>query len=187
MLLAVFMTIVSSIPLVPLVDNVLNELPKKVLAYYPDPLVVRIDKGEVSTNVSLPYYLPIPEEIRTRMATSGDILYLGVIDTETPVSLSQFKAYQAGFWLSKEYLVVDDGSGGIRVTKFGPQVNYTLNESILKGLMDTIQPFFKFVAPALVLMIFIGMLISFVVNQNGRYGRSAGGSSGRQQAHRERC
>ena len=164
MLLAVFMTIVSTIPLIPSVNTTLNDLSRNIIAYYPDELEVRIDKGEVSTNVSEPYYLAMPKIMREHVATATDLEYLGVIDTHAQVSLEQFKAYKAGFWISKEYIIADDGNGGIRISKFGPQMTYTINKSTVQGIMNTLQPFIKFVAPILVLVIFVAMLLSFVLN-----------------------
>lgn len=164
MLLAVFMTIASTIPLVPLVNNTLNDLSKNIIAYYPDELEVHIEKGVVSTNVSEPYYLAMPTILRENIATATELQYLGVIDTHTQVTVEQFKAYKAGFWISKEYLIAADGNGGIRISKFGPQMTHTINESSVQSLMDSLQPFFKFVAPILVLVIFVAMLMSFVLN-----------------------
>ena len=164
MLLAVFMTIVSTVPLVPLVNSTLSDLSKNIIAYYPDELEVHIDKGVVSTNVSEPYYLAMPKIMREHVATTTDLQYLGVIDTHAQVSVEQFKAYKAGFWISKEYLIADDGSGGIRISKFGPELTYTINKASMKSLVNTLQPFFKFVAPILVLVIFVAMLLSFVLN-----------------------
>lgn len=164
MLLSVFMTIVSTIPLVPLVNNTLNDLSSNFVSYYPDELEVHIDKGEVSTNVAEPYYLVMPKILREHVATATDLQYLGVIDTHSQVSVEQFKAYKSGFWISKEYIIADDGNGGIRISKFGPQMTYTLNELAVKELISTVQPFFKFVAPILVLIIFVAMLLSFALN-----------------------
>lgn len=164
MLLAVFMTIASTIPIVPLVNTSLNDFSRNLLSYYPDELVLTINQGVVSTNVDEPYYLPMPAVMRAHVATSTDLQYLAVIDTHTPVSVEQFKAYKAGFWVSKEYLVADDNTGGIRITKFGPQVTYTLNEQSVQDMLSAVQPFFKFVAPMLVIVIFVAMLLSFVLN-----------------------
>ncbi len=164
MLLSVFMTIASTIPLVPLVNNALNDLTKNVVAYYPNELVVHIDKGEASTNVSEPYYLTMPNVMREHVATTTDLLYLGVIDTHAQVSVEQFRAYKAAFWISKEYLVADDGSGGIRFTKYGPLLTYTLNKQAVQNMLNSVEPFFKFIPPILVLIIFIAMLLSFTLN-----------------------
>ncbi len=164
MLLAVFMTIFSTIPLVPTVNTTLNDLSRNIIAYYPDLLEVRIDKGEVSTNVSEPYYLAMPKIMRDHVATATDPQYLVVIDTHAQVSVEQFKAYKAGFWISKEYLIAGDGNGGIRIYKFGPQVTYMINESSVQSFMKAVQPYFKFVAPILVLVVFVAMLLSFALN-----------------------
>ena len=164
LLLAVFMTVVSSLPLVPTINKVLREFPGSFLAYYPDELEVNINQGIVSPNVNEPYYLPIPQKWSMPIATTSNMLYLGVIDTKTPVSLEQFEAYKAAFWISGNALVVKDQDGSVRISKFGPTVSYVINEENLHGILDRVEPYFRFVAPVVVLAIFVGMILSFVLN-----------------------
>jgi len=163
LVLALLVTIVSSIPLVPGINRALIEFPQKFFAYYPDDLEVRIVGGHATTTVTEPYYLPLPTFLQGTMGTSSNTQFLGVIDTKTPVSLEQFQNYHSFFWISENALVMEDG-GNVRVNMFGPTLNYTVNESTLRGLFTRAEPYFKFVAPIVVFFIFLAMIAVFVLN-----------------------
>ncbi len=163
LVLALLVTIVSSISLVPGINRALIEFPQKFFSYYPDELEVKIVGGHATTTVPEPYYLPLPLFLQSVMGTSGDLRFLGVIDMKTPVSLEQFKNYQSFFWLSENALVVEDG-GNVRVNMLDPTMNYTVNESNLRVLLTRAEPYFKFVAPVAVLLVFLAMVGAFILN-----------------------
>lgn len=161
MLLSLFLTIVSSIALVPLINQTLHNFPKNFLAYYPDELEVRIVNGHASSTVAEPYFLPIPKALEEGIGTSTR--YLGVIDTQTPVSLERFSSFNALFSVSENAFIVRDERGSIRVSPFASNFNYTVNESLLRGLIVGAEPYFKFVAPLVILIVFIAMLFMFTL------------------------
>jgi hypothetical protein len=163
MFLALFLTITSSLSLVPLIGKTLNDFPKIFLAYYPDELEVRITNGHASSTVAEPYFLPLPEFVKESMGSSTGILYLGVIDTGAPASLERFQPLNALFSISENALIMRDQQNGVRISPFGPDFNYVLNERVLSDFILRIEPYFKFVAPAVVLIVFLGMLLTFSV------------------------
>jgi maltodextrin utilization protein YvdJ len=164
MLLALFLIIVSSISIVPLIGKTLNNFPQKFLAYYPDELEVRIINGHASSTVTEPYFLPIPDMLKGSIGdNSSSTQNLGVIDTQTPASLERFQSYNVLFWVSGNALVVRDQQGGLRISPFSLDFNYIVNEKVLHDLIGIAQPFFKFVAPIVVLVLFIAMLLMFAV------------------------
>lgn len=165
MLLALFLTIVSSISLVPVINKTLYNLPNIFATYYPDELEVRIINGHASSTVLEPYFLPAPLMLKESLGSNASTTpYLGVIDTQTPISLERFQAYNAFFWVSNNALVVRDQQGGIRISPFSPNFNYTVNEQVLGDMIRSTEPFFKFVAPLVVLIVFFGMLLLFAIN-----------------------
>ncbi len=161
MLLSLFLTIVSSIALVPLINQTLHDFPKNFLAYYPDELEVRIINGHASSTVAEPYFLPIPEMLKESIGTST--LHLGVIDTQTPASLERFSSFNALFSVSENALIIRDEGGSIRVRPFSSSFNYTVNEQMLRGLISGVEPFFKFAAPVVILVVFMAMLFIFTI------------------------
>jgi hypothetical protein len=161
--LAVFMTIVSSVPLIPKINRVLAEIPPNVLLTYPDELAIEINKGHVSTNVTEPYFIAFPEVFNVQVSSSSVLQHLGVIDTKSPVTPENFTAYHTLFWLTGNSVVAQDQNSAIRITPLTSDVNLSLNKTSVRNFMDKVTPYFAFVAPFVALMIFLGMLLSFTV------------------------
>lgn len=161
--LALFLTIVSSIQLVPRVNQFARDFPTKFFAYYPDQLEVKIEKGIVSSNVVEPYFLPIPEEFKDSSGSEGGINSLLVIDTKTPFSVAQFKKYKVAAWLSRDQIAVFNRNGSVRIEAFDTKTELTINESALRGFEQRLRPFYQFAAQLSVIVIFLGLLIGFGV------------------------
>lgn len=153
-LLALIGTIMPSLFLVPLTNKLLAEAPNVVLSTYPDELEVTVTKGEVSANVPSPYFIPIPRAWND--GTSG-YEHLLVIDTDRPFSVEQFESYRAVFWLTKNEIVSRNTGGKFEIQKLN-EVNGSISEQVISGWLSVIEPYFKFVAPGLVIALFFAML-----------------------------
>ena len=163
MLVSVIMTILFSIPIVPAANTALNQLSTGLFAYYPDELEVRVVKGHVATNVAEPYFLPLPDFMKEEKYNGEIPLHLGVIDSKAPVTLAQFRSYHSLFWVAENALVMTEQGGTVRITPFGDDANFTVNEPALRGIVASVEPFFKFIPPILVLFIFAALLMTFVI------------------------
>lgn len=164
MLLALFLTIVSSIPLVPQVSRAVHEFPAKFFAYYPDELEVQVKNGIVTSNVAEPYFLPLPLALQKEMPSESDMQHLMVIDTKNPISLEAFRAYKTVIWISGDAIASYDDQQGIRIKPIAKEANFVVNEVMLHGIESRISPFYSFVTPAMVVAIFLGLMIAFGVN-----------------------
>lgn len=164
MLLALLLTITYSIPLVPLVSSTLRDLPQNFAAYYPDELEIPIVRGIATTTVPQPFYLPVPAIFKEELHRELGIDYLGVIDTESPVALEKYREHRALFWVAKNALVMRGERDEMRVKAFDPSINYTISERGLLGVINSVQPYFKFIIPILVLAIFVGLCFAFAIN-----------------------
>ncbi len=71
--------------------------------YYPDDLVIHISKGEVETNVEVPYTIPYPNEIKTNSDPSNIL----VIDNSRELSLSDIANFDSALILTKSGLVLN--------------------------------------------------------------------------------
>ena len=162
MLLSVIMTIVISLPIVPRVDDALAGMSKKALAYYPPDLVVTVVGGQVSVNKPEPYALPIPLLLRDAANQSG-ITSLITIDTMHEVSLEQFLSYHSVFWLTKGGIVGGDTVNGLRTLEFPPEMNITVEEGSVKQALGQLESLTPFIAPTIVLLLFLAFLFSFVI------------------------
>jgi len=164
MLIAIFLTIISSILLVPQVNRAINEFPAKFFAYYPNELELRVQNGVVTSNVVEPYFLPIPEMYKKVISQKGDIEHLVVIDTKTPISLDAFRAYKSVIWVGGNAFVFYDNQLGIRIAPITKNANYVVNESTLHGIESRLSPYYVFFAPLMVLAIFLALMVGLGVN-----------------------
>lgn len=164
MLLALLLTILYSIPLVPLVTSTLRTLPQNFAAYYPDELTVPIVNGIATTTAPQPFYLPIPAVMKGQFSQEFGVEYLGVIDVTSPVSLEKYREHRALFWIAKNALVMRGQRDEMRVNPFASNLNFTLSEKGILNVINSFEPYFKFVLPVLILAIFIGLCFAFAIN-----------------------
>jgi hypothetical protein len=87
-----------------------------------------------------------------------------VIDTVTPFSFEQFAAYKSMVWLGGSQLALRDDKGGVRIEALDPQMNFTVNEQTLSTIEQRFHPWYKFAAVLAVIVVFLGLLISFGIN-----------------------
>ena len=164
LLVALFLTVVFSVPLVPKIIEATHTFPPAFFAYYPDELEVRIEKGVASTNVAEPYFLPIPPTLKKEMGADDAFQSFVVIDTKTQFSMEEWNAYKTFVWIGKEQVALVDDEGGVSIESFGKGMNLVVNEGVLKWLEDTLQPLYKFAAQIVVLGLFLGLLVGLGVN-----------------------
>ncbi len=163
LLIAVILTIVSSIPLVFVANKVAHEFPPKFFAYYPDDLEISVKNGIVTSSVTEPYFLPIPNELKGReeVGTLGNV---AVVDTKTTFSIEQFNAYNAMFWVGLDQVAYRDSRGAIRIEPLDRTMSFVLNEQKLQKFEERVRPFYSLIGPIIVMAIFTGLLVAFGVN-----------------------
>ena len=162
MFLSVIMTIIISLPMVPQIDRVFANMDTKVLAYYPDDLVLTVTQGALSINKPEPFALPLPAALLSSGDTKGIVSFL-VIDTTQDADMTTFQNYHTLLLLNKHALVSLDKAGRLNVVSFEPEMDFTVNEGSVRTLLAQLAPLEKFIAPFIVLMVFFAFLISFAV------------------------
>ena len=136
------------------VVKVLNETSN----FYPNELEIKIDKGQVSTNVNEPYFINTPGSIDS----IDNMDRLIVIDTKTPFSASKFNEYKTAVWLNKDTVFYrGDRSSEVKAYDLSKIDNFTIDKDVINSLAEKIRPWIKFVAPLLSIAIFIGVYISY--------------------------
>lgn len=133
---------------------------ESVKSYYPNELEVKINQGKVSSNVNEPYFILFPNSIDY---FTGEIENILVIDTKTPFTASQFKDYSTIAWLASDNLFVKDKSSSFRAIDLSKIDNFTFNQQTLVFLIDKVKPWLGLIGPALLLMAFIGIFITYLV------------------------
>lgn len=159
MFLALLMTIVTSLPLIPRLNTFLHTLPDKIATYYPAELRIDIKDGHVTTNVVEPYFIDFPGS-PSGQATSSPLLRLAVIDTASDITLEQFHSYNAVFWLSHDAAVALDKDKQLQIAPLR-SLSAVIDEAHVRAWIGELQPYFAVLTPLLVLSVFIGMLLSF--------------------------
>lgn len=166
LLVVVFLTITSSIPLVGGANKALHEFPQQFFAYYPDDLVIDVTAGKVTINQPEPYAFPIPAHLLADMSEEDRAQFqnIAIIDTVTPFSLEQFQAYKTLAWLGLGQMAFLGRSGGVRIEQLSPSISYTLTETKLKNLELKAREYYHLVGPTLVVLIFVVFMTVFGFN-----------------------
>lgn len=166
LLIVVFLTITSSIPFVAGANRALHEFPQHFFNYYPDDLVIDVTAGKVTINQPEPYAFPIPSSFLADMPEEDRVQFenIAIIDTVTPFSVEQFRAYKTLAWLGLGQMALIDRTGGVRIEQLSPKISYTLTETKLKNLELKAREYYHLVGPTLVILIFVVFMTVFGFN-----------------------
>ena len=122
--------IVGGVVLLPLVTTGLADL-------YPPDLELRVTKGVVTTNVTEPYFIPMPEYV----ALADGPRNIAVIDTKTPPSLDQLDEYQAAAWVHSDAVYVrGDVAGELVPIPIDEDADLVMDRSAFEGYVADAQP-----------------------------------------------
>lgn len=159
--LALVMTVLVSIILVPAINGAVQKLPDGILASYPDDLEIRLEDGRISTNLPGPIVIPTPEPIDA-LFRSIEITQFAVIDTTTPFTVDQFNEFHVVFWVLSDSIATRDTSGNVTINKLPvhPEA-ITMTERDVNAFLAEMRGYIPFVAP---LAAFVVFLIYYLVN-----------------------
>lgn len=142
--------------------RLISVLPAKLQEIYPSELEITIKKGRVSTNVEEPYYLPLSKiekifsEDKVLGETTTNVKNLLVIDTKG--SVDNFRDYQTLALLTERSFVILDKNNGNKFFTFDENINLTINQALVDNLITKIKPFFGYVVPSLIVVVFLSLL-----------------------------
>lgn len=161
-------TILFSLVAIPKINKYVDFFSKNIDTLYPQELVVKIQNGEVSTNVSEPYIISlfdfkrIFDEMRVLGAKTPDLVNLLVIDTKA--SVDDFTRLQTYALLTKDKFIVYDDKGGYRVYPLTDVSNVVIDKDLAMQITSAVKPFFKWVTPLAIIGIFI-LLFAFIPSE----------------------
>jgi hypothetical protein len=122
--------IVGGVVLLPLVTTGLADL-------YPADLELRVTKGVVTTNVSEPYFIPMPEYV----ALADGPRNIAVIDTKTRPSPAQLDEYQAAAWIHSDAVYMrGDVAGELLPIPIDEDADLVLDRDAFEGYVADAQP-----------------------------------------------
>ena len=126
---------------------------------YPSELEVVIKDGQVSTNVSEPYIIPLPTDGKTLNKNIPKNLI--VFDTKTPLTLDKIKLYDSMLLVSKDKVVVYQKNNGKTEIKDVPKFPepFTLNKGVIQNFVGQWLPVLKILIWFIPILLFIIMFV----------------------------
>ena len=136
---------------IPEVNMMIEESVAYIDNQYPDDLEITIENGMVSTNLDAPYFFQMPGAIEE----DYDFDYLLMIDTETPFTLEDFEEYRTAAWLTKDAIYTIDENEGVSMRSLANIEYMYIDKSIINRYIDQYSGWFPFIAPMLLLFLFL--------------------------------
>jgi len=167
---ALLLTIIVSIFITPLLVSLFSEESKtKISNYFPEELVLNINKGQVTTNVEEPYVIPYSKIENADLEMKNDKRKLRsenfiTIDTQTPFSLDYFESVRSDVLLTKDQMIVKKSNGQITIQPLNTFPDVSLSRAKIFEWISNAEPFFKFVIPVTVVFYFVAILIGSVIS-----------------------
>jgi hypothetical protein len=134
-----------------------NRLEKQLPSFYPADLQITIENGRVNTNVQEPFFIPLdpdlfPDEFGQALKQQP-VQNILVINTQAhPSDLDQ---YQTIALLTKDSLAIIQDKNDIRVFSLKDVQSFTVNQKIVSSAWNRILPYFRWLIPILILIIFL--------------------------------
>jgi hypothetical protein len=171
-LLAVWLAVIASVvflfPVVPVVNSFLENASQKVVAYYPDNLQVTVASGSVSTNVTEPYFLQLPDELKTSLASSSSYGIsssspenLLVIDTKDPITVSEFQGDRTFVLLASDSVAYTKDQSMV-VQPIGSNVSMKINKAAVVSFVGKVRPYFRLIDWAIAILMPIGIFLGMI-------------------------
>lgn len=163
--LAVIVGAVLLLSFIPTINLFLSSATQKVVAYYPENLTITVASGSVSANVPQPYFIPLPDELKTHIAaspsysmSSSSPVNLLTIDTKHPITVQEFQDDQTVILLASDSLAyVKDQS--MVVVPLDTHVSGTITKATVTSLVQKIEPYFKFIDLVVGIFVPIGVFL----------------------------
>lgn len=163
-LYAVVGTVFLGIQIVPPMDRFLSVLPQRIESVFPAELEIVIKDGELSTNVSEPYSVPLKvledafsDQVLGASTVYGPVENLLVIDTKGRIE--DFHKYQTMMLLTRTHVIVYDKNDAVKMYSLDSSMDVTINRALVSSAVQKITPYIKYVVPATVTVIFLFFLI----------------------------
>jgi len=154
-------------------NQFLARVPKVLTEVYPGELEIKISNGVMTTNVPQPYFIPFDRfeegfeelEKEIRGISSDEIENILVIDTNARVE--DLRRYQTYALLTRSYLSYYRDDGRIEIVTLDKINNFTLNQTIVKGVVSRLLPWLRLISIFLLPLLFIGIFLFFISSQLG--------------------
>lgn len=146
-----------------------NIIPAQIEEIYPPELEVKIQQGELLTNVQEPYYIPFGtiekafQDNKTMSETKNELENFLVIDTKA--AIEDIYNYKTLCLLTKNYFVYTDPSkkGELKVESLKEIKDLTVNRQLIHDIVLKASPFLdlaqKTMVPGLAFLVFLFLFL----------------------------
>lgn len=163
LLLAVVMTILFSIVLVPQgIRFIKEEAPALVKKYYPHGLVVTVHKGEASSNVVEPYMIPAQDSIKA-VFPENTVQNILVIDTKDEFTKKKFDEYKTFALLTKKEVATQSNRGQITIQDLRGTPDFVISEEALLSWIEIVRTSIGAFVPAGIILMFVIIMMGFAL------------------------
>lgn len=152
--------VLFSITTFPNLQSFFSDAGGKMIAYYPEDLEIKVEKGEVAINQPEPYRMSLPEEIKGDVNKEMPVVKnLIVIDTKEPFSLEQFDKYETLVWVTKTHIAARDDGGQVRLNALQGVSGLTINKMFVESTLQKLAPLIKAIPFLILVLVFLGIVI----------------------------
>ena len=170
-LLAIVTTIFLSTKIFIPVNNFLMRFPQVLIKAYPAELEIKVNKGVVTTNIPEPYFIPSARfektfeefEKEVKGLKSDEIENILVIDTNAKVE--DLKRYQTYALLTRNHLAFYKENGRIEIVQLEDVGNFTLNQQVVRGVVNKFLPVLRVISIFLIPFIFVATVLFLTTSQ----------------------
>lgn len=131
----------------------------KLANFYPKELRVKIEKGEISTNLQEPYFIKNDSLENSSKLKNSNFL---VIDTKTEFSIDAFNKYDASVWIGKNFIVSSKRQGQAEFQDVSKIPDYSLSYEKISNWASILAGYRMWIFACFLILIFLSFCIYFV-------------------------
>lgn len=136
----------------------------KVVSYFPSELTVTTTAGQISTNVTEPYIIPLPADLASDDSNmTRRTQNLLVIDTKAVPSADEFTKYDTQLLITKEYLITKKSSSEISIQKITGIPDMVIDQSKWSLLVHKAASWLRVGLPIVALIAFVFFFVIYFI------------------------
>ncbi|MFC1711652.1 DUF1189 family protein [Patescibacteria group bacterium] len=134
-----------------------NKLESQLPSFYPSELTIKVENGQVKTNVAEPFFIPLrpeyfPDDI-SKDLKKLPIQNILVIDTQAdPGNISEYQTFAL---LTKDAIAFQQDRNEIRIQSLKDIKDFTINEQRVLDVVKKILPYFRWIIPVIILILML--------------------------------
>ena len=169
MMLGILLSISILAGIFPSINSFATNFSSKANQMYPKDLAVTVKNGEITTNVTEPFSIPLPADLQGNL--SNQFKYILTIDSKAKTD--DFRSLQSLILVTKNSLIFADRDTSLRVIPLSELGEFTLDRANFAAFVGKITPFIKWLPVFFILaVVFIFLILLPVVKLIGHLGLS---------------